>query len=105
MRNEGSHTCNEGSNLSALQSLCLLNDSCGGTAKLRSPKLRDPHKCVTISKENANGVFCARSGVTVYQALPHARAVVSADVQLSSLLVLCLALFPFGEKQLRLSTR
>ncbi|TWW63702.1 hypothetical protein D4764_03G0007100 [Takifugu flavidus] len=35
-------------------------------------------------------------GVTVYQALPHARAVVSADVQLSSLLLLFLALFPFG---------
>lgn len=43
--------------------------------------------------------FVSLSGVMVYQALPYAQSVVSADVQLTSLLTLCLALFPLGKPQ------
>lgn len=39
------------------------------------------------------------SGVTVYQALPYTRALLLEDIQLSSVLMLCLALCPLGEKQ------
>lgn len=40
--------------------------------------------------------FFPYSGVTVYQALPHTRSVLPGDIQLSSLLMLCLALCPVG---------
>lgn len=37
--------------------------------------------------------------MTVYQALPHTRSVLPGDIQLSSLLMLCLALCPVGKQQ------
>lgn len=43
--------------------------------------------------------FDPHSGVTVYQALPHTRSVLPGDIQLSSLLMLCLALCPVGKQQ------
>lgn len=45
------------------------------------------------------GALSPHSGVTVYQALPYARSVLLEDIQLSSVLMLCLALCPLGKKQ------
>lgn len=39
------------------------------------------------------------SGATVYHALPYAQTVLLEDIRLSSLLRLCLALWPLGKQQ------